>query len=401
MPLSSDVKKQLKARQEPRCLWAGPCGEGPNGGITQSMLSRYLCCKERFRIAVIEGLRTAEGFNHRMHYGNMWHVCEEALAKGPTLINGWCSSIANDLIAYCKGLVAEYPTSGDQINHWYNICKTQFPVYVDWWMKSNDMKKRVPVAEELVFDTPFDLPSGRVVRLRGKFDSIDSISKRFVLQENKTKGEIDQQQLAEQLGFDLQTMLYLVALDIMIKEKKFDKSLGTTIEGVRYNVIRRPLAGGKGSIKRKEPTKSNPNGESAEEFYARLGTLIKEANGDTEEGRESYKLKPGEHYFFMRWNVEITKHDIERFKREFLTPCLEEVCDWYECVPTHLNNPYDCGVKGDQDYIDTQNKAYHYRFPYGVMNWTLEGGKSDVDEYLLNGSEVGLTRVDSLFGELQ
>src|SRR4051794_6290554 len=59
----------------------GPLWKGPEeDGITFSLLSQFLVCRERFRVRVIEGLSAGGGFNHRIEYGSMWHTCEEALA---------------------------------------------------------------------------------------------------------------------------------------------------------------------------------------------------------------------------------------------------------------------------------------------------------------------------------
>jgi len=136
------------------------------------------------------------------------------------------------------------------------------------------------------------------------------------------------------------------------------------IEGVRYNVIRRPLAGGRHSIKQKES-------ETADEFYKRLGDEI--------------ALDP--EFFFMRWTVTLTKQDIEKFEQTFLIPCLEELCDWYDIV----TNGKSCGP-----LVGVQ----HYRMPFGVYSSLLDGGSTDLDEYLAMGSEGGLVRTNRLFREL-
>jgi hypothetical protein len=280
---------------------------------------------------------------------------------------------------YASRLCQQYPLQQEQIRHWYNVCKTQFPLYVKYWAKHPDVKERTPLLQEQVFDVPYKLPSGRVVRLRGKWDSVDLNGKgknaTVYLQENKSKGDIDEQQLKRQLGFDLQTMIYHIALC-----KADWKSIGGMgiigpaykIAGVRYNVIRRPLSGGKGSIRKHQPTKSNPAGESDEEFYARLGEVIMEDPG----------------YYFMRWRVEVTPGDVRRFKHEFLDNALEELCNWWGWVssPEGRKDPF-----GD---------PIHYRLPYGIYNVLAEGGSSEVDEYLASGSELGLTKNNELFREL-
>lgn len=390
-------------RQEP--VWKGP----EEDGITFSMLSRFLVCRERFRLLVVEGLKPADQFNHRIEYGSMWHTCEEALAKGPDPTNPRRPRWPDALLGYCRALCNTYPTSQEQIDHWYNVCKVQFPVYMDYWRKHPDVTGRTPLLQEQVFDIPYSLPSGRTVRLRGKWDAVDLIGSGkdagIYLQENKTKADIHEESLKRQLTFDLQTMMYLTVMtqDTGIdcfEEVKMrvgngimpsDKSR-SSIRGVRYNVVRRPLGGGKGSIVRHKPNKSNPAGESKAEFYERLGGIIREDPG----------------YYFMRWKVEVYPADVERFRRECLDPILEQLCDWWSWVRLSSQGdnagiPYgpfspDDGCVNSVD--QSVRSSIHFRHPFGVYNPMNEGGGSDLDEYLNSGSEVGLRRVDNLFSEL-
>lgn len=359
---------QKPQRAEP--LWQGPESKGQQGGVTFSLLSRFLTCPERFRVRVIEGLRSEEGFNHRIEYGNMWHVCEEAWAKPAPLRNAWEA----DLKAYAQGLANQYRLQQEQVWHWYNVCRVQFPVYVDYWSNHPDVTSRTPLLQEQVFDVPYNLPSGRTVRLRGKWDSVDLVGKGkgagVWLQENKTKGDIDPVAMQRQLTFDLQCMMYLVAL---YSAATLGGVLGLPydppIVGVRYNVIRRPLSGGKGTIVRHKPSKSNPQGESAEAYYARLSGIIGDSPQD----------------FFYRWNVNVTPQDVQRFRTECLDPLLERLCHWYDFV-----------TKGKGGF-----GLLNWRHPFGVTNTVDEYGGTDVDAYLESGSTVGLVRADTLFRELE
>lgn len=392
--LKSSGVKQSKQRTEP--IWKGPCSVDKQGGITFSLLSRFLVCRERFRLLAVEGLKPTDEFNQRLEYGNMWHGCEEAFAQsGNPIVNNPVASPPwmKALITYCQGLAKRYPTQGQQVEHWYNICKTQFPIYIDWWKKHPDVKERTPLLQEQTFSVPYKLPSGRVVILRGKWDSVDLIGKGknagVYLRENKSKGDIDADQMRRQLMFDLQTMLYLVALseerhrldDSTIKNRlsyhdgKFRNFY--PLRGVRYNVIRRPLSGGKGSIRQKK-------GQTEQEFYAELAELMKDAIGP------EWGMQPGDHFFFMRWKVEISASDIEKFKRECLNPVLEQLCDWWEDISARPDNPFDYG-----------EHAHHFRLPYGIYNPMLEGRASEVDEFLASGSETGLQRTETLFSELE
>lgn len=405
-------------------LWGGP----EKDGVTSSLLSRYLVCRERFRLKVMEGLHPTETFNHRIEYGSMWHVCEEALAalsppdsRGRS--DGKAVSWEKALLTYCQGLVKRYPTQTEQIDKWYQICKTQFPIYVDYWRAHPDVRNRVPLFQEKVFDVAYDLPSGRTVRLRGKWDAVDVINyvppctcgadrtgptaeahdrkcpaakshtvtgeMGIYLQENKSKGEIDGPRIVRQLGFDLQTMVYVVAL-VSYRGEDGLPEYGP-VAGVRYNVIRRPLSGKGvgGSIKPKKPTKSNPAGESKAAFYARLGGIIKDSPAD----------------FFARWKVDLTPGDIEKFRRETLDPVLENLTDdyeWWAYVYDQRNARPSLTVYDGQDRarLFPQHSPRHYRHPFGVYNVLDEGGSSDLDEYLATGSTTGLAQATTLFPEL-
>lgn len=381
-----------KKRIEP--VWSGPQSDADNGGITFSLLSRFLCCRERFRILVVEGLKTEHGFNHRVEYGNMWHVCEEELA-GPHP-QCWPASLSG----YAKKLCEEYPNQREQIEHWYNVCLVQFPLYVKHWHHNDDMKNRTPIVQERVFKISYRLPSGREVYLRGKFDSIDMVDKALWVQENKSKGDVDRSQLERQLTFDLQTMMYVTALsqDTGIDEieeaknsipwkKKIplsERSL-LSISGVRYNVIRRPLSGGKGSIVRHKATKNKPE-ETWEHYYERLREIIAE---DPD-------------HFFMRWNSYLTTGDILKFRQRCLDPILEQLCDWWEWITTEGDHfePKQMeyiGVPGVR--VKTFN-AQHWQHPFGVYNILDEGGSSDLDNYVMEGITTGLRATENLFPEL-
>jgi hypothetical protein len=284
------------------------------------------------------------------------------------------------LMEHCQEQGKKYKTQQAEIDKWYNVCKVQFPEYVRFWADHPDVQNRWPVFQERVFEVPYKLPSGRLVKLRGKWDSVDIIEESdgglLYLQENKTKGQPNRSQLERQLTFDLQTMLYLIALHT--EADSLQSILGDTasypIAGVRYNVIKRPLSGGKGTIVQHKPTKSNPQGESKEAYYARLRQYIVE--------------EP--HEYFMRWKVAVTPEEVKIFRETCLDPILEFLCVWYD---TRMGKPISVGPW-------RLEKMMHWRHPFGVWNPMDEGGATDLDEYLRTGSTVGLTQVDELFPEL-
>jgi hypothetical protein len=322
----------------------------------------------------MEGLTGEDRWNHRLGYGEMWHICEKHLAtKKPSTFDG----IWNGLKGYVEDNMQRYPMQADQVRHWYNVCKVQFPLYVAHWCKQRDVLERAPLLQEQEFNIPYKLPSGRIVKLRGKWDSVDIIGKGkgagIYLQENKTKGDIDENRMMRQLSFDLQTMMYMVALS----EYKGQPIYKAPINGVRYNVVRRPLSGGRGTIKKHEPSKKNPAGETDASFYARLAEII--------------GADPA--YFFMRWKAEITKEDVARFRRECLDPLLEQLCEWWDHMMVLSNSsPFTSPTSGT---------AMHWRHPYGVFNALDEGYSTELDTYLETGNRVGLHRIKTVFPEME
>jgi len=372
------------------------------------MLVRFLSCRERFRLKYVLGLEPHDKWTKTLGYGNMWHVCEEAHAA----IGGMWQDRLNE---HTEEQLYLYPMQRDEILKWYQVCRIQFPEYVKHWADHPDVLNRTPLMQEQVFDVPYLLPSGRTVRLRGKFDSVDLIDGGAYLQENKSKGDIDKVQVERQLRFDLQTMMYLVAL---LNEPSCDLPrdghyrwgggngvpVGEyPVLGVRYNVVRRPLSGGAGSIKQGEGTKGTKCGrkscreapspscekcrgtgrhdakppETDEEFYERLR-------------RDYIAADPG-HWFF-RVRAEVSQRDIDVFRETCLDPLLEHLCWWYEEIvsygPSRLK-------------LNILQPPMNYRTPFGVWSALEEGGSTEYDYYMETSSDAGLRRVDTLFTELQ
>lgn len=150
------------------------------------------------------------------------------------------------------------------------------------------------------------------------------------------------------------------------------------IMGVRYNVVRRPLSGGKGSIVRHKGTKNKPQ-ETVAHFYGRVAQVIADDPDN----------------FFYRWKSDVTTKDIDTFKKQCLDPVLEQLCNWWQWVNGNPD-PF-CVLQG---LASIANTFPHFRFPYGVYNPLTEGITGDLDSYLDTGSTTGLVHTDNLFPEL-
>lgn len=376
-----------------RPLWKGPCAQGPLGGITQSMLQRFLSCRERFRIKYVLGLEPPDQWQKTFGFGNMWHVCEEALAKKDhTCVNRSADILwIADLTDYAAKQLAKYPMQREEIEKWYMVCRTQFPEYVKYWSEHPDVKTRTPLMQEQVFDVPYTLPSGRVVRLRGKWDAGDIIDNGIYQQENKSKSQIDKVEIERQLKFDLQTMMYQTAMiqdtGIETLEEAKEKY---PINGVRYNVVRRDLpirkhkekctkpryGTGKNKDKLLDPGKITP-AETDEHFYERFRADYVAANPDE---------------WFFRVRSEVSDKDVQEFQKQTLDPLLEQLCFWYDEVT---------GIDMVNVIHDHGYPPLNFRMPFGIYNMLTEQGFTEYDAFLESGSRAGLRQVDTLFTELQ
>lgn len=388
--------KKIKLPSQEWPVWTGPCGEGDNGGITQGMLGKFLCDRERFGLRYLDGWKGHEGFSHRLEYGNMWHLCEEKHGEG----KNWTLPLQQ----YADDLLKRYPTNGVDIGKYFNSCLTQFPAYLDFWNRHPDTEIQRSVFREQKFDIQYQLPSGRTVRLRGKWDGGNEVADGLELQENKAKGKIDERAIRLQLRWDLQTMTYIIALKQHLHEQGDD----TPVVGVLYNVIKRPFSSGKGNIKPSEGTKgtkcskckgtgwtqeSGPGScqkcrgsgrvdakppEEPEAFWKRLEKYFVEEPGD----------------WFARWHVKVSDKDCQTFARNCLDPLLENVCDWYGCMT-------QCQPKGKRSYRCEVHGNIHFQTPLGVWNPLMDGRETEYDGMLEDGRTIGLERNTLIFPELQ
>ena len=354
MGLANKLKNHMPKQAE-YPLWKGPEVDG----ITQSMLSRFLTCRERFRIRYLEGVSPVDRFNPKLFYGHLWHACREADLED--------TSKLDKMSALVREESEKFPFDKPQINRWFHICRKQYRVYKEW-LRNNQFphQKAETVASEKTFDVPYYLPCGTIVRLRGKFDGVIDCKGKDWLVENKTKGQISAHKINNQLKFDLQTMLYLSAMQCEYFESQTSRSIG----GIIYEVVRRPLSGGKGTIRQKKARGKTP-AETDSEFYKRLGEVFSE--------------NPDE--FFFSWEVPVTQQELKEFQIKFLTPTLKALVDWYNgAVEAGKQTPF--------------NNPHHYVTPFELFRPLQELGSTELDDYILDGDMAGLTRNTTLFEEL-
>lgn len=387
----------------PKPIKKTPFWKGPDvDGITQSLLGRFLECRERFRLKVVEGLIEDEGFSRPLGFGNLWHAAEEARLGG----HDWLQAVQK----YRRKLDLRYPNDAAEVMKWYKVCAVTFPIYLEYWSKHKDESKAKPILEEISFAVPYTLPSGRSVLLRGKWDALrlldlpKSKKQGIYIKEHKTKGEIDEEGILKTLGFNFQTMMYQIALrtwtqtflsKAVFNERTYPSPEKATLlvkalqkgllpAGVLYNVVRRPLAD-RYAIKQRKT-------ESIDQFYQRLGQTIREDSFT--KGKPKQKSN-----YFMRWKVEITDEDIEEFKLKTFHPILESLWDWWEWIRVDPFNPWN-RTEDRMACANLSGHSPHFQAPWGVHNSLAGGFRGSYFELLTSGRDYGLIKSETLFPEL-
>jgi len=238
-------------------------------GITQSMMSGWLCCPLR---GVLQTNRWSHADSARTTaFGTMFHdVLDKAYSRKTALDFHAVEQVVDELIAardlwcgvideaeqeYLRGLVSV-------------VAEAYFKHYEKDFSNKNFSRPEVTYAVQF-----------NNVLLRGKVDGeyIDK-SGAVWLMEHKTKGRIEEDKLMEKLSFDFQNLMYIVMWEIKNAPKK--------IKGTLYNVIRTPQ-----------------NRWRDKPLNVTYDTIRKAIAADAA-------------HYFKRWEVIYTEADKARFKRE-------------------------------------------------------------------------------------
>ncbi len=385
---------ELSRRPAREPLWKGPVEDG----ITSSLLQKWICCRERFALKVIEGIDEIDEFDYAMEFGNLWHLCEEHVTQWREYLPQACSQ-----------LKLTYPESVADIDKCYYIISYTFPIYLRYWENHDlEVSKRLLFSEQ-EFRIPYTLPSGRTITLRGKQDRGFISGNEIYGEEHKVKGRVDEEGITDTLFGNLQTMFYQIPLrqGLKMTEDGFTMDFGygpqhhycqlasdPRIAGVIYNVIRRPLEQfQKGSIvRRKGRGKDHKGAESLTAFYKRMQGLI---NAEPES-------------YFHRWKCMIDHNDMLIFQTTIFDPMLEQLLDWWDWI---IQDPFDRFATRllsaprfrsapDSNITTPVYNNIHYQTPWGVYNSLALGFRGDYYHFLTTGKKDRLQKIDNLYPEL-
>lgn len=221
------------------------------------------------------------------------------------------------------------------------------------------------------------------------------------LQENKSKGTIYEQEISDTLHLNLQAMLYLAALRTAycpisgklsyldkvpvgaetVSWSPLNKNHGQIsvqlpreleVQGIYYNVIRRPLA----------------------EYYPKLRKSAKE-DDNRFHTRVQEHIKQNFSYYFMRFQRPVEESEHQLFLDRVFHPLLEQLLDWWDWIQIDPKNPWRrCNSRG------IIGGGVHWQAPWGCYNSLAAGWHGDYYRYLSKGNYMGLEPVETLFPEL-
>jgi len=317
---SKGKKKSKKLgikKKQPR---VDPLWDLERDGVTFSLLSKFMNCRERFHIQKVQGWKP-RAFNLPLEFGNIFHHMVEAQDMGVSIESMY--QLADNYVN-AKIHSGKYgPDQCKELSMLAGIVTVTFQQYVLFWESQPSIDhetgkkvKRIKrvyekdfnwIGKEIPFRIPFKLPNGRQIYLCGKQDGLFDLGKvlkgTWVL-ETKTKGRIDETGITKGLHKDLQTGMYALAAD--------HEYPATPVAGVLYNCIRR--------------TGMKPRvNDKVKDFVGRVeADIIK---------------RP--HYYFMRWSRRISKQDMEEFKQRILMPQVLQIVAWWDSIAKNPMDPFN------------------------------------------------------------
>ena len=273
-------KKKSKVLYDPR-----------RDGVTQSALTTWLKCPEKFRLLQMEGLAFQARPASALTWGSIFHDSLEGFYSGK---KGEKLDQVFDRWRKKENVTMMNPNDIERWEHMEMQIEVTLAGYVAHWKGVDKELKWVGLEQE--FAIPFEVNNMGTVNLRGKMDGCYETNKKLWLFETKTKGQINEAEISDTLERDFQLHFYLLCLKRLKKK---------TPVGATYNIIRRS------SLKLLDR-------ETIAQHGVRLDTKISEDEGKFY-SRLEYAVDPEA--------IDLFENDLHRILTDFLA--------WYDnkCGP--------------------------------------------------------------------
>ena len=281
--------------------WSGPY----EGGITQSLLNRFLQCPFQFYLYAICGLKEPKALNNNLIWGDILHVGLEHALRGETL------QVAKQ--AMLEYTSKKYPRAPATYNSttWEMLQLYPIQATIDLW---EGIDTEVVINDNVLLPgrvyCNYQVMPDRMVRVRGKVDML--AKNRTRIGDHKCKGRVYAQETLQELLHDLQMNLYSYMLG--------------SIENWQYDLIQIPE-----EAYRVPP----PRGvESADHWANRIFHVAVDSQNGFPISR-----------YVNRWIYNIPHFQpVDKIKAYFnytIAPLMHRICDWWDYVTHPSFDPND------------------------------------------------------------
>lgn len=291
--------------------WKGPY----EGGITQSLIGKFLECPYRFYLYTILGLQEDSEPNDNLVWGDTFHKALELLIEKPYTKDNFTEKDWKEIDEAIENhLKTRYPLAPGSFR--FSI-KHMIRLYDDSYKEDATFKT------EQIFSFPY-----KDVLLRGKVDGISLSSE--ILVEHKCKGKLDLDNRAEILQ-DLQVNMYCLA---------------TGAHKVIYDVIRIP-----------DTQWSLPRKKVMEGWAPYMNRLYHTENyGD-------FPISRWKNRWLAQFNETIGSQDLKQYQQFTIDPLIEKVKRWWD----HVTQPG----------FDPDNPSYYNDIFYKTPIRHFDPGKTE------------------------
>lgn len=342
--------------------WSGPL----KGGITQSMLGKFLQDPYCFVLYYGLGLEEPQPLSQNLMWGNMFHKALEHVLPIPSQIKNFTETEKQQLFNILQDEERKYP----HIN-----ATTLYSVMEMLELYPDEYKRNYAITTEMEFKVQHNTGNHQV-SLKGKIDGVGTLypnpfpevipsEPEHILIEHKSKESFDRQLFRSEISLDLQLNQYLYALNRT-----------TACNTVVYDNVRIP-----------ELQWNCPARQAGERHKAYISRLYHKPGsyGD-------YPVKP-KHFVWVDQYIFIhPMSQVELFLKETLNPIIDSLCFMYE---------YTLSDSFDPTNPDCYNYMFHKR-PLRLFDPARTSKfKKDYWSHLTGAIPLeGLTPVNQLFKEL-
>lgn len=331
--------------------WKGPV----EGGITQSLINKFLVCPYQFYIYAGLGLKENKPDNDNLMWGDIFHKALELAIEHPSLIKDMTIDDLEEIGKKVKQHISDkWPKSPST---YFHTVMNMLKLYDDSY------KLQMPgIVTELEFEEKYTTPKGLTCTLRGKRDGWHLPTKTLI--EHKCKGRIDKESTTQEIPVDQQVCLY---------------SMISGAENVIYDLILIPEA--QYGFPQMRPGQTLKN--YVDSWFS------------THTGPPSSTLWPinkKKHYWFAQIPIPITQENIDNYRKFTLDPLIDRIYRWWD----HVTQP---GF--DPDNPDYYNDVF-YKTPIRQFNAHATAGyKGEYHDFLTGELALeDLIPVESFYAEL-